>query len=52
MRVIQEDIENQITDFILENDGTDFKFLVERDNYMDGVDKISLKVGAEALIEA
>lgn len=52
MRVIQEDIENQITDFILENDGTDFKFLVERDNYADGVDKISLKVGAEALVEA
>lgn len=52
MRVIQEDIENQITDFILENEGTNFKFLIERQKLMDDTDKICLKVGAEALIDA
>ena len=44
MRVIQEDIENQITDFILENDDTKFKFLIQRFQIMDDVDKIQLRV--------
>lgn len=47
MRVIQEDIENQITDFILENEGTNFKFFIQRFQVMDEVDKIWLKVGLE-----
>lgn len=54
MRVIQEDIENQITDFILENDGTNFKFFIERFTLRDHhneitVDNIHLKVGLDCL---
>ena len=48
MRVIQEDIENQITDFILENEGTNFKFSVNRLNLTGDDDKILLRVAAEA----
>ena len=49
MRVIQEDIENQITDFILENEGTNFKFLIERFTLRDQhgditTDKICLNI--------
>lgn len=44
MRVIQEDIENQITDFILENDDTKFDFHIQRFKIMDNVDEIQLKV--------
>ena len=48
MRVIQEDIENQITDFILENEGTDFKFSIQRSSIFDSYDKILLRVAVEA----
>jgi ATP-dependent Clp protease ATP-binding subunit ClpC len=49
MRVIQEDIENQITDFILENEGTNFKFFIERFTLRDQhgditTDKICLNI--------
>ena len=41
MRVIQEDIENQITDFILENDETKIKFLIERFTLQDDKGEIT-----------
>lgn len=49
MRVIQEEIENQITDFILETEGSNFKFFIERFTLRNPegeitTDKIDLKV--------
>ena len=46
MRVIQEDIENKITDIILENEGTNFRFRAERLQLTDN-DMIYLKAGAD-----
>ena len=48
MRVIQEDIENKITDFILQNDEPGLWFKIERFTVMDH-DEIALKVNAEVL---
>ena len=48
MRVIQEDIENKITDFILQNDEPGLWFKIERFTVMDH-DESALKVNAEVL---
>ena len=48
MRAIQEDIENKITDFILQNDEPGLWFKIERFTVMDH-DEIALKVNAEVL---
>lgn len=44
MRVIQDDIENQITDFILRNEETNFTFRIKRFQAIDDIDKIELSV--------